>query len=117
MNIVAEFNPATLASDMFTVPTSSASGKMVIWNESSISLQLTFQNGNTTYVPAWVGTIYPSPPGNVNVTWEQHSVLVSSNPPLSMVVIELYDSGECVPERFPIGLFRQHNIGNTVGTV
>ena len=116
MNVVAQFNPATLTRDTFIVPNSSANGSMIIWNESPISLQLSFQNGDTAYVPAWMGMRYPAQPGSDTITWDQHSILASSAPPLSMVIVEVYDKGECVPGTFPVSLLRQHNVGNTVGT-
>ncbi len=117
MNVVAQFDPSTLSSDTFTVPTSAANGKMVIYNESNISLQLTFQSGDTAYVPAWMAMIYPSPPGNVNITWAVHTVLNSSSPPLSLVIVEIYSQGEFVPGTFPLTLVRQSNVGNSVGTI
>ncbi len=117
MNVVAQFDPATLTSDMFTVPASSANGHMVIYNESNISLQIKFQNGDTAYVPAWMAMLYPTPPGTVNVTWEQHTVLNSSSPPLSMVIVEIYRQGEYLPGTFPLTLVRQANVGNSVGTI
>jgi hypothetical protein len=117
MNVVAVFNPAILTSDIFTVPSSAANGRMVIYNESNISLTLTWQNGDTAYVPAWMAMLYPTPGGNVNVTWAQHTILNSSNPPLSEVIVEIYAQGEFVPGTFPLTLSRQSNVGNSVGTI
>lgn len=116
MNIVAIFDPAVITSDTFTVPQSSANGKMVIYNESNISLTFSFQNGNTAYVPAWMAVIYAGTFGNVNVTWQQQVILVSSNPPVSQVIVEVYDCNELVPGTFPTALVRQTNVGNTVST-
>lgn len=117
MNIVTTFDPSVVTSDTFTVPSSAANGKMAIWNESSISLQINFQNGDTAYVPAWVAVLYPTPPGNVNVVWSQHTILTSSGPPASKVIVEVYANGEVVPENFPVTLMRQGNVGNSIGTI
>jgi hypothetical protein len=117
MNVVAQFDPSVLQTDTFTVPTSAVNGKMVIYNESNISLQLSFQSGDTAYVPAWMAMIYPSPPGNMNITWAVHTVLNSSSPPLSLVIVEIWAQGEVVPGTFPLTLVRQANVGNSVGTI
>ncbi len=117
MNVVAQFDPSVLTSDIFVVPSSAANGKIVIYNESNISLTLSFQDGGTAYVPAWMAMLYPTPPGTVNITWVQHTILNSSNPPLSMVIVETYAQGEFVPGTFPLTLSRQSNVGNSVGTI
>lgn len=115
MNIAAIFDPATSTSDTFTVPQSSANGKMVVYNESNISLQFTFQNGNTAYVPAWTAMLFHGPFGNVNVTWEQQTILSGGGAaPLSQVVVETYSCNEPIPGTFPAALVRQTNIGNSV---
>jgi hypothetical protein len=116
MNIVQIFDPATLAKDTFVVPQSSANGKIVIWNESNISLMLSFQDGSTAYVPAWCATLFCGRTGSVNITWEQQATLSSLAPPLSQVVVEVYPQGEPVPGTFPMALSRQSNVGNTVNT-
>lgn len=116
MNIATVFDPATSTSDTFTVPQSSANGKMVVYNESNISLTFTFQSGNNAYVPAWTAILFHGPFGNVNVTWEHQTILSGSGQaPLSQVVVETYACGEPVPGTFPAALVRQTNIGNSVG--
>lgn len=115
MNIAAIFDPSTSTSDTFTVPQSSANGKMVVYNESNISLQFTFQSGATAYVPAWMAVLFHGPFGNVNVTWEQQTVLTGvGNAPLTQVVVETYSCNEPLPGTFPAPLVRQTNIGNSV---
>lgn len=117
MNIVTTFDPSVTTTDTFTVPQSSANGKMVVYNESNVSLKFHFQNGSTAYVPAWTAILFCGPFGNVNVTWQQQATLSSASPPLSMVIVETYASGEPVPGTFPAALVRQTNIGNAVNTV
>src|SRR5438034_6562581 len=116
MQIVATFNPAVTTPNTFSVPQSSASGKMVVWNESNISIQLTFQNGDTTYVPAWTARMFCGNFAGSTVTLAQHSTLISNQPPLSQVVVETFGSNEAIPGTFPATLSRQTNIGNA-GTV
>src|SRR6266705_351065 len=117
MQIVATFDPSVTTPNTFSVPQSSASGKMVVWNKSNISIQLNFQNGDTTYVPAWTARLFCGNYGGSTVTWSQHSTLASSGPPLSQVVVETFASDEAIPGTFPATLSRQSNIGNVVNTV
>ena len=111
--IVAEFDPATLTKDTFTVPQSSYAGSMVIWNESNISLTLTFQTGDSAYIPAWGARKFYGSYGGSIITWEQQAQLASNQPPLSQVIVEVYAQGENVPDIFPQSLAsRQNNVGN-----
>jgi hypothetical protein len=115
MNIAAIFDPSTSTSDAFTVPQSSANGKMVVYNESNISLQFSFQSGATAYVPAWTALLFHGPFGSVNVSWEHQTILTGAgNAPLSQVVVETYACNEPVPGTYPAPLVRQTNIGNSV---
>ncbi len=114
MNVVAVFDPTIVISDTFSVPQSGANEKMVVYNESSVSLTFIFQNGYTAYVPAWTALLFCGPFGSTNVTWEQQAVMISGSAPLSQVVVEVYSSGEPVPGTFPAALVRQSNIGNSI---
>lgn len=115
MNVVATFDPSITTTGTFTVP--QAQGKMVVWNESNISQQFSFQNGHTAYVAAWTGVLFCGPWGGSTVTWSHQAILSSSSPPISQVVVEVYAVGEPVPGTFPMALTRQANIGNQVNTV
>ena len=117
MNVVAQFDPSTLQNDTFTVPYSAVNGKMVVYNESSISLQISFQDGSNAYVPAWTAMLYPVPPGSAVISWLQHTVLNASSPPVSLVLVEIYAQGEFLPGTFPLPLIRQTNVGNNVGII
>lgn len=115
MQVVTIFDPSITSSDSFSVPQSSANGKMVVYNESNISLQFTFQNGYSAYVPAWMAVLFHGPFGNVNVTWEQQTILTGAGQaPLTQVVVEVYDCHEPIPGTYPAALVRQTNIGNSV---
>ncbi len=117
MQIVATFDPSITTPNTFAVPQSSASGRMVVWNESNISIQLDFQNGDTAYVAAWTARMFCGNYGGTTVRWSQHSTLSSNGPPLSQVVVETFASNEAIPGTFPATLARQSNIGNVVSTV
>ena len=110
--IVTVFDPATSTSDTFKVPQSAYNGSMVIWNESNISLTLTFQTGDSAYIPAWGARKFYGSYGGSIISWEQQAQLASNQPPLSQVVVEVYAQGENIPDIFPQALSRQNNVGN-----
>lgn len=114
MQVVQQFDPTLSTEDKFSVPQSSATGTMVIWNESNVGLTISFQNGYSTYVPAWVANAYKVPVPNVEIVWAQTNVLNSVAAPLQIVTIEMYDDGEQLPAAFPVALSRQINLGNSV---
>jgi hypothetical protein len=116
MQIVATFDPSVLTTDAITIPQSAANGTLVVYNESNIALTFTFQNGDSDYVPAWVGQKFRIEGTNVNVTWQHQSILSSIAPPLSQVIVVAYACGEPVPNGFPVALSRQANIGNIIQT-
>lgn len=116
MQIVTFFNPTSQPSGTFTFAQSSANGKMVVYNESSVGIQLSFQNGYSSYVPAWVAQIYCGDFGGSLVSWTQLNILNSAGSPLALVVVEAYDSTEQVLNMYPFGLPRQTNVGNSLVT-
>ena len=116
MQIVQIFDPGTQTGDTFSIPQSSASGKFVIWNESNINLQIALQNGHSAYVPAWTAVKFCGYTGNVNVTWQQQTVLQATSAPISQVVVVAYESQED-PGTFPMALTRQSNVGNAIVNV
>lgn len=117
MNIITAFDPSAATTGEFNMVFPGGRGKMLVFNESNINLQLTFANGYTSYVPAWTANLYclnglSSP----LVVWTQYSTLTSSGAPISQVVIEGFDPNEPVPGTYPAALVRQTNIGNSVTT-
>jgi len=118
MQIVKIFDPSATTSGSFNLVLPGNRGKMLIYNESSFNLQLTFANNDTTYIPAWWADLYhlkdmPSP----TVNWSQQSQLASNGPPISQVVVVTYEENEKVSGTYPAALTRQTNIGNAVNTV
>lgn len=102
-------------SDTFSVP-SSPGAKLLIYNESNISLQLSFENGYTAYLPAWVGMLFPALSGSMTISWLQYAVLNSQQAPVQNVVVEMFSCGEPIPGVYPVAMHRQTNVGNTIIT-
>lgn len=109
-NIVTIFNPATSQETSFTAPQAAANGALVFFNESNISLDLTFANGDTMYLPAWYHRHKCGASGSVTIQWDVHQTLSSSSPPISEIIVEAFRQGEAFPADGP--LVRQSNIGN-----
>jgi hypothetical protein len=116
MQLVATFDPSTSLSGQVTLAQSSASGKLVFYNESNVALILSFQNGGSAYLPAWTACIYCGNFGGQVVKWNQQSVIASILAPVSMVIVEAYSSSECILNIFPATLVRQTNVGNSIKT-
>lgn len=115
MRIVAQFDPSAAASGTFNAAFANNSGRIVVYNESNINLQLQW-GSFTTYCPAWVAMLYCVQTANVNINWSQLSVLpvpAGSSSPISLVLVETYESFESIPGVFPAALVRQVNIGNS----
>jgi hypothetical protein len=116
MQIVASFDPSLTTNGTVIIAQSSRAGKLVFYNESSVSLILNFQNGYSAYLPAWTGTIYCGNFGGQVVRWSQNSVIVGTVTPISLVIIEAYGAHECIHNVFPAALARQTNVGNSITT-
>lgn len=99
-DIVAFFNPATSDLTKVTIPQSARSGGIVFWNESNISLNISFQDGTTMYLPGWYHRHKCGYSGDI--TWSLRTTLNSPNPPTSEVIVEMYVSGEHFPSDGPI---------------
>ncbi len=116
MQIAGTFDPSVGTSGTFTVAQSAGNGRLVLYNESNISLLLKFQNGSSAYLPAWVANIYAGNFGGQKLLWSQSQVLTSDAPPLSFVLAEVYGEKECVHNTFPCQLPRQAKVGNVITT-
>lgn len=112
----ATFDPTLTSSGVVILPQSAASGKLVWYNESNVSLVLDFQNGFSAYLPAWTACIYCGNFGGPTVRWTAQSVIASLLAPISLVIIEAYTSQECILNIFPATLVRQTNVGNSIKT-
>ena len=97
---MAAFNPATANLSKVTIPQSARTGGVVFWNESNISLNISFQDGTTMYLPGWYHRHKCGYAGDI--TWELRTTLNSPNPPTSEIIVEMYVSGEHFPTDGPI---------------
>jgi hypothetical protein len=117
MRIVKQFDPSLATSGTFDMTLPHGTGRMVIYNESNIGIQLTFQNGFSGFVPAWTIVLYCISGGSSTVGWKQIAVLNTSSNPISTVIVEVYEKEESLLGTFPAALIRNVNIGSTVQTV
>lgn len=115
MRIVATFDPSLTTSDTFNAGFPNGVGRIVVYNESNVNLQLSW-GSFSTYCPAWTAMLYCISTSNVNINWQQQSTLVSTGAPISQVIVEAFDNNETIVGTFPAALVRQTNIGNTVST-
>lgn len=113
--IVTSFDPTTLTETSFPAPNSSGNGALVFFNESNASIDLSFADGSSLYLPAWYHRSKCGETGSVNITWTIRQILNSSSPPISAVIVEAFRPGEKYPADGP--LVRQANVGNTINTV
>lgn len=113
MRILTTFDPSSATTGTATI---GSSHKLLFWNDSNIGLQLNWQNGYSSYLPAYTAILYCGNFGGPTVTWKQLFVLSSPESPISKVVIEAYQSDECIYMKFPATLARQYNIGNSIKT-
>jgi len=114
MDIVADFDPANPPEQFatsFNTNIPGGVGTFVVYNESFFGLELSYQ-GNTDYLPPWHSRAYELDTGNANVNWTIHNQLSSNSPPLSEVLVVVYQAGETIPVTG--SLPRQNNIGNSV---
>lgn len=118
MQIIAEFDPSAAASGTFPVNyLSNGMGKIIVWNESNWTLDITFTNGNEDIAPAWTAQIFELTGPAGQITWAQDTQLTSLAPPISKVWVVAYRDNENIPGVFPVALVRQANIGNVINTV
>lgn len=124
MNLAATFDPSAAASGSFPAQFPNGSGKMVVYNESSVSILLQWP-GMQTYCPAWTAMLYCVQSPQALVTWQQQYILpvAGGGSPLSVVIVEAYGDNEPILGTYPAPLVRQAsisnnlNIGTSVATV
>ncbi len=116
MQIAAIFDPTTETETTFNTGFSNGTGRMVIYNESNQNLLLSWGSFKT-YCPCWTAMLYCLSASTVKIDWVIQSTLVTSTvPPISQVIVEAYGPGEAITGTFPAALVRQTNIGNAVQT-
>lgn len=114
MKIVTTFDPSLAVSGSFNAAFPNSSGKMVVYNESNISIQLQWA-GFTTYCPAWTAMLYCVSTPKAQINWSQlYTLPASGGAPLSVVVVEAYNDNEPILGTYPSALVRSTNIGNSL---
>jgi hypothetical protein len=113
MRIVAQFDPSTETSQIFNAGFANGHGRIVVYNESNVNLQLSW-GSFTTYCPAWTAMLYCISHNNANITWSSVATLNSASPPVSLVIVEAYEDSEAIVGTYPAALVRQTNVGNPV---
>lgn len=115
MDVVATFDPSLALQGTFNSGLTN-NGKIVVYNESNIGLQLQFANGETDYLGPWLAQSYHlSDISSSVVQWTQLFTLASNlSVPVSKVIVVRYQPFEKIIGTFPTALVRQTNIGNAV---
>ena len=113
MFIAATFDPSASVTGTFNTGLP-VGGHFIIFNESPYGLNLTFNDKQASYVPAWSADIFTQPVQSPIVTWSQANTLNASSPPLSTVNVVSYYPSEKISGYFPIALARQQNVGNAI---
>lgn len=113
MRIVASFDPTSATSGSFNTTLANGTGRMVVYNESNVNVQLGW-GSFVTYCPAWTAMLYCVNASSPQIAWSQQSQLAANNAPISQVIVEAYDANEPVLGSYPAPLVRQTNLGNNV---
>lgn len=116
--VLTQFNPASASTGTFqaTFPASKG-GKLVLWNESNVGMNLSWLDGGKPYqdyLPPWTAILIIITSSNsLKFTWTS-TLTVANNPPASNVIVIQYLPYERVSDAFPIPLPRQMTDGNFI---
>lgn len=115
-DLIARFDPSAKASGSFVVTSlSNGIGKLILWNESNWTLDLTFSDGTTDIASAWLASIYDLTGPVGSISWTQDKQVSSNAPPISQVWVVAYRNNETIPGVFPVALNRQSVVSGGVG--
>jgi len=116
MQIVSQFNPIAATSGQFDM-TVQRGGHVMIANESSANLIITFGNGAQSYVPANDKRLYcvsgQMAQPHTTIKWIQQSKLPQANT-INQTTVEAYQPGENVPETYPSPLIRNTSVAGPI---
>jgi hypothetical protein len=111
--LLDDFDPST-GSGTLNLGTKAGCARIRIWNESFYALVFQFQDGSQYLVPAWsMRTIQPHVPSPY-VNWSVRATLNSTNPPATLVHVEIYSPSEFFDGVYTLALGRQTNVGNSI---
>lgn len=114
MKLIESFDPSATSEGTFDPQTANACGRIYLFNESAIGIQLNFQDGSVQSLPPYYFRSYKvSRPGPVE--WKELYSIQGIASPLSVVIGESYESSEAKDITFTEGpLNRQTNIANPI---
>lgn len=118
---IPSFNPGDTGAypngnGVILVGAADAGSKVLFYNESPYNLQIDFLNGSLDVLHAWEARWWILDGDTKQVAWLILSSLTATTAPISVVMGTLYGPNEQVPGTYPVSLFRQTNIGNSVQT-
>ncbi len=113
MRLLTPFDPTATSSGRIITQLVNQGSKIIVMNESSINLLLTFGDGTTAQLPANWARLFILVQPHFDILWQQQSSGgISSIQPTNQVVVEVYEPYEMIVEHYPQELLRQTNAGN-----
>lgn len=115
MRFVQTFDPTATASGVINIGTGDPGQKILIYNESATTLEINFQNGNTSYIHAWEANYWTIQIPTYELEWSAVRNLVGAGQsPASFVDVFVYGANERVEGTYPVQLARLINTGNLI---
>lgn len=113
--ILTTFDPSATASGTFTNALPGATGTLVIYNDSGITIDVMWQGESKVLPAGMIDIVQICNPANL-ITWQQDYILTNvSNWPASIVKVVGYRPDEQLPySAFPVPLQRTSNVGNAI---
>lgn len=114
--VIAQFDPSAATSGSFVITSlSNGIGKLIFWNESNWTLDLTKPDGSGDIAPAWIASIYDLTGPIGSITWTQSKQANTNAPPISQVWVVAYRNNETISGVFPVALNRQSVVSGGMG--
>ena len=98
-----------------SVGAADSGSKILLYNESPVNLTLDFFNGNQSILHAWEARYWTLDGDTKQIEWYISASLNVTNPPISIIIGELYRPDEKVEGAYPMALIRQASVGNPGG--
>lgn len=112
MQIIPQFDPGNTAlypdgNGVIDVGAADAGSKALFYNESPFNINLDFYNGNQGLLHAWEARYWSLDGDTKQIGWSLATSLNVVNPPISVVMGELYGPHERLEGTYPVALIRQ----------